>query len=335
MTEKEQAKQRWQENCKHIESITSKARPETATERATNIRHSRSDYAYFCRRYFSHYCKCKNGKFQNDAARYVKSHPDMKAVFMWPRAHAKSTHFDIMIPLWLKFQETPQLHLMVVVGKNEDSADVLLSDLQAELQFNRYLIADFGQQYNAGSWEEGEFVTKDGTAFFSRGRGQSPRGLRYRESRPDYIVIDDLDDDELCRNESRVRILTDWVKEALFGALDGGRGRFIMVGNLIGKCSVLNNIAHSETVHLSRVEAINKEGIPVWTEKYSKKEMEEMAAFMGYRAFQKEMMNNPITEGAVFKHDWIRWKKPCRLDQYDYLILNCCQDSLNTILIFV
>jgi predicted phage terminase large subunit-like protein len=51
--------------------------------------------------------------------------------------------------------------------------------------------------------------------------------------------------------------------------------------------------------------------------------MEEMAAFMGYRAFQKEMMNNPITEGAVFKHDWIRWKKPCRLDQYDYLITYC------------
>ena len=33
-----------------------------------------------------------------------------------------------------------------------------------------------------------------------------------------------LDDDELCRNEKRVKELTDWVKEALFGALDVGRG---------------------------------------------------------------------------------------------------------------
>ncbi len=57
-------------------------------------------------------------------------------------------------------------------------------------------------------------------AFFARGRGQSPRGLRHKESRPDYIVIDDLDDDELCKNPRRVRELTDWVKEALFGALD-------------------------------------------------------------------------------------------------------------------
>lgn len=37
-------------------------------------------------------------------------------------------------------------------------------------------------------------------------------------------MIDDLDDDELCGNETRVNKLTDWVKEALFGALDGGAG---------------------------------------------------------------------------------------------------------------
>jgi predicted phage terminase large subunit-like protein len=323
MREKEQARLRWEERTKHVERITSQVRAETPEERTANVRRARSDYAYFCSRYFPHYCKCRNGKFQNEAARYVKSHPDTKAVFMWPRGHAKSTHFDIMIPLWLKFQEPSQLHVMVVVGKSEDSADVLLSDLQAELQFNRYLIEDFGIQHNSGSWEEGEFVTRDGAAFFSRGRGQSPRGLRYRESRPDYIIIDDLDDDELCRSESRVRILTDWVKEALFGALDGGRGRFIMVGNLIGKCSVLNNIARAETVHLSRIDAIDKEGKPVWIEKYSREEMDQMAAFMGYRAFQKEMMNNPIVEGTVFRQDWIRWKKPCPLARYDYLIAYC------------
>ena len=82
--------------------------------------------------------------------------------------------------------------------------------------------------------------------FLACGRGQSPRGLRDREARPDYIVIDDLDDDELCRNEKRVHDITDWVKEALFGALDVGRGRFIMVGNLISKNSVLANLTKTK-----------------------------------------------------------------------------------------
>ena len=41
---------------------------------------------------------------------------------------------------------------------------------------------------------------------------QSPRGLKKQEQRPDYIVIDDLDDDEMSHNEERIRQATDWVK---------------------------------------------------------------------------------------------------------------------------
>lgn len=323
-----EAQKRWLEHSAHVTRVTSAERMETKQQQTENIARARKDYAYFCERYFPHYLMnedtgvvTRNGKFQNDAARYVKEHPNLFGVFMWPRGHAKSTHFDIFMPLWLMFQEKPSIHVMVVVGKSAESACTLLGDLQAELQFNKYLERDFESQYNAGSWETGQFITLNGTAFFARGRGQSPRGLRYRERRPDYIVIDDLDDDELCLNESRVRALTDWVLTALFGALDGGRGRFIMVGNLISKCSVLANISKTPTVHLSRIDAIDSNGEPVWKEKWTHEEVERQATIMGYRRFQKEMMNNPITEGAVFRHDWIRWKKPCRLQDYDSIVL--------------
>lgn len=185
--EQTEARRKWQEHCKHVALITSGERYESLTEQMNNIRRARNKYEYFCNRYFPHYCKCDNGKFQNDAAQYVKDHRNLKAVFKWPRGHAKSTHFDIMVPLWLKFQEVPEIHVMVVVGKSEDSACTLLGDLQAELQFNRYLIRDFGEQYNAGSWEEGEFVTVDGTAFFARGRGQSP--VDYVTGKPARITL--------------------------------------------------------------------------------------------------------------------------------------------------
>ena len=144
--------------------------------------------------------------------------------------HAKSTHFDVFIPLWLIFQPKKLINVMVIVSKSEDAANGLLGDIQAELEANQRIINDFGPQKSEGDWQEGSFVARCGVAFFSRGRGQSPRGLRYKEARPDYIVIDDLDDDELCRNERRVHEMTEWVKTALFGALDVGRGRFIMTG---------------------------------------------------------------------------------------------------------
>ena len=324
----------WQEHCKRVQSLTdlSALVNESPVQKDKRIKRLQKDYAAFCEYYFPHFLTLRdkttgevirtvhNAPFHNSAALKVKNTPNLKAVFKWPRGHAKSTHFDIFLPLWLMFQPKRLINFMVVVGKSEDSAKRLLSDIQAELEYNQRIIADFGEQKNLGHWQEGEFTSQSGVNFLACGRGQSPRGLRERESRPDYIVIDDLDDDELCRNEKRVKELTDWVKEALFGALDVGRGRFIMVGNLISKTSVLANIAASRGVHVSEIKAVDKDGEPVWKEKWTKEEAQEYADFVGYRAWQKEMMHNPIKDGTIFRHEWIHYKKVLPLHKYEMLV---------------
>lgn len=325
-----QAQEKWQEWCRRIQDGTTVCDQETPAEKQIRIERARKDYAFFVNYYFPHYTTdSKTGRhtesapFHIAAARKIRSERNLKAVFKWARGHAKSTHMDVMIPLWLKCQKTREINVMMLVGKSNDNAGTLLGDIQAELQYNKRYIHDFGKQYNAGSWEEGRFVTADGCAFFALGRGQSPRGIRYRQSRPDYIVIDDLDDDELCGNEARVNRMTDWVKEALFGALDGGRGRFIMVGNLIGKKSVLAQIAATEGVFVSQVNVTDKQGNISWGAKWTQDEIRAQEQFMGYRSFQKEMMNNPITEGTVFRNDWIRWKKMLPLARYESLVAYC------------
>ena len=318
----------WKKHCETVQNSTTINVAESEKDKLARIKKVRSDYAAFVDYYFPHYTvNPETGKttpcadFHIKAANKVKKERNLKAVFKWHRGAAKSTHLDIFIPLWLKCQEVKQINVMVLVGKSEDNANTLLADIQAELQFNQRYINDFGQQYNNGSWEEGKFITKDGTAFFARGRGQSPRGLRHRNHRPDYIVIDDLDDDELCENPARVTRLTKWVKEALFGALDGGRGRFIMVGNLIAKNSVLANIAATDGVHVSQVNIWDKNGNVSWAAKWTPDEVKDIERFQGYRAFQKEYMNNPITEGAVFRQDWIKWGKLPDLKKFEELIL--------------
>lgn len=327
LTENEALK-RWRQHCENVQRSTAVDRTESRQSQLARIRRLRGDYAAFVDYYFPHYTLNPDtgrntpcAPFHIRAANRVRKERNLKAVFKWHRGAAKSTHLDIFIPMWLKCQEPGDIHVMVLVGKNEDNAKTLLSDIQAELQFNQRYIHDFGQQFNNGSWEEGEFVTKDGTAFFARGRGQSPRGLRYRAHRPDYIVIDDLDDDELCQSPARVSRLTDWVKEALFGALDGGRGRFIMVGNLIAKNSVLQNISETKGVLVSQVNIWDKDGNVSWAGKWTPEEVQTIEAFMGYRAFQKEYMNNPIIEGAVFRNDWIRFGRLPSLRKFDELVL--------------
>ena len=110
------------------------------------------------------------------------------------------------------------------------------------------------------------------------------------------------------------------MKEALFGALDGGRGRFIMVGNLIAKNSVLANIAATKGVHVSQVNILDRKGRVSWASKYTLEEVRAIEEFLGYRSFQKEYMNNPITEGAVFRADWIRWGKAPNLRKFEELV---------------
>ena len=289
---------------------------ETAEDQQARIRKARKDYAYFVMTYFPDIARTPCGKFHIDAAKYVMGHDRCRAVFEWARGHAKSTQLGVFVPLWLLIQEEKLFHTMVYVGKSEDSAKELLSDLQTQLEYNELLKRDFGNLVKEGSWAEGRFETSDGRFFRALGRGQSPRGLKKNSRRPDYILIDDLDDDEMCRNPRRVDEATRWVLSALFGSMEAGRGRFIMVGNRIAQNSVLGNIIDRPGVYHTRVNILDSKGKPSWKENYKAEEIAEMREQMGERNFQQEYMNNPVSEGTIFRKEDIRYGKMLPLRQY-------------------
>lgn len=327
MSTQSEALKRWKKLCTQIQSLTAVNEQESEAARLRRIARARSDYNYFVQYYFPHWCTDKAtglpipcAKFHIDAANTILHNRVLLAVFQWARGHAKSTHMGVFIPMWLMCQKTPTIHNMVLAGKSEDSAKQLLGDLQAELQYNQRYAHDFGPQYNAGNWTDGSFVTLSGCSFTAIGRGQSPRGLRDRQYRPDYIICDDLDDDELSRNPDRVRTATDWTREALMGTFGAEDGRFIMVGNLISKNSILANIMDTDGCLVSKINAINDKGQPSWPEYWTLQRLDEKRRKMGYNSFQKEMMNNPITKGAIFDERWITYGPMLPFRQYKQLI---------------
>ena len=322
------AQERWKQHCETVQAATAVNINETQAQRLVRLKRLRTDYAAFVDYYFPHWTvNPETGKatpcapFHVSAANKILKDRNLKAAFQWHRGAAKSTNMDVFVPMWLMAQEHREINVMVLVGKSEDNAKTLLGDIQAELQYNQRYIHDFGEQYNAGSWEEGQFVTRSEVAFFARGRGQSPRGLRYRSHRPDYVIIDDLDDDELVESPARVSKLFDWVRSALFGTLDGGRGRFIMVGNLIAKNSVLAKWCDIKSVHVTKVNICDSKGGISWASKWTPQEVKDIEDVVGYRAFQKEYMNNPIIEGAIFRNEWIRWGKRPAWSKFSEIVL--------------
>lgn len=310
---------RWQDRIAWIRTANFSTTETKEAREARKIR-ARKDYNFFVQEYFPHIARSKNAKFHTYAANLVLKNGFIRALFKWFRGCAKSTHFTVFIPMWLKIQEPREINVMVLVSKSQDAAIGLLSDLQAELQYNERYIADFGQQVKSGDWTEGKFRTADGCMFVALGRGQSPRGLKDRSKRPDYIVIDDIDDDEIIHNSKRIGKIFDWCLTALFGTMEGGRGRMVMVGNKIGKDSVLSRFESIDDVKVTTVNILDKDGKSTWAENYSLQEIEDMRSFMGERRFQKEYMNNPINEGTVFLDKHIRYGRMLDFRKYKYLV---------------
>ena len=145
--EEKEARRIWEEHCKRVQALTAlsvTAHRETKIEKEKRIKKLLADYPRFCEYYFPHYMRrvdpetgedkglVSNAKFHNEAHRDILKNKTLKAVFMWPRGHAKSTHLGIFIPINLMMREVQEIRCGIVVNKSEDGAKTLLGDLQAE-----------------------------------------------------------------------------------------------------------------------------------------------------------------------------------------------------------
>ncbi len=321
--------QKWKEHCAAVESATNLIITESSDNARLRVGKLLNDYETFASYYFPHYITDPCADFHIDAAKKIKSDPNIFAILEWPREHAKSVHADIIIPLFLKAHK--ELNGMIIVGKNETDACMQLSQLQAELEYNQRYINDFGKQKKLGSWEDGEFITTDNILFRAYGRGQSPRGLRLREKRPNYCVIDDIDDDEIVQNPDRVEKVVDWILGSLYNALDIRKSRMVVVGNRIHQKSILAHLVGDieegspkrKGIWHSKVMATldgTFTGKPAWHQKYTSEQLQRRFERIGYYMAMREFFHKPVSKGKIFKREWIIWGKIPKLSEMDHIV---------------
>lgn len=289
----------------------------------------------FFKHYFSHLIDCEFGYFQKRDVREVTANKDIFALMEWPREHAKSLIWDVMEPMLLKAKG--ELTGMLISSSNEKKANKLLSDIQSELMFNDRYIADFGNQYQQGKWVDGQFTTVDGIGFWAFGRGQSPRGVRESDKRPNYGVFDDIDDKMLVKNEDRVDETVDYILEDFYGAMSISGSRLVGVGNRIHKRSVIAKIAGDiepddpkrEGLYHSKVYALENprnhkkdlgpNGVPAW-KRYTREQIISKMKKMGWRRGLREYFHEHTIEGKMFKEEHLPWVDVMPMSAYDELI---------------
>lgn len=265
-----QALERYKKLVQRISEQTSIDVFETEAEKQERIARLKKDYDAFVKYYFENtYAMCDNAPFHIKLAKKVRRDRYIKLLLGWARGLAKSTHCDILLPLWLWCNG--DLKVMLLIGQTQEKANKLLGDLQAEFEGNQRLRNDYGNQLGTGSWQDGNFATANDCAFFALGVGQSPRGIRYHQFRPDYIVCDDLDTKQVCRNPKRVREYANWICEDLIPCMDERGGRFIDVNNVFAKHTILTELRDTrEGFEYWQQDATDADFNPTWAAKYTR-----------------------------------------------------------------
>lgn len=313
-------------HCRMVKRATTVNTSESPAVKHARIAREKASYKVFFENNFPHYAKVPCADFHIKLANAVRADKQFRGIFEAFRGAAKSVHTNIGIPLWLMIQD--EMKCMLLISDNETKACRLLASIQAELRSNQKFINDYGAQVQHGNWEEGEFTTRGGVAFIAIGLGQSPRGTRNAENRPDLIVVDDADTKKRCKNPALVREAVEWITDDLIGSFDIGNERFVLCNNRISKNSILAKL-HTQMVELKpkqqqwyylRVNALDKHGQPTWPEKYTREYWLNKKQSTTLRSWEREYMNNPVEEGTVFSEKWIKWKAMLPYHKYDRIV---------------
>lgn len=196
--------------------------------------------------------------------------PDKYVAIAAPRGHAKSTAITFGYGLaTLLFRERK---FMLLVSDTESQASMFLGMFKQELTENNTLIDLFGIKRNEKGQvdfkEKGretdvivEFTDGHKCRIIAKGAEQNLRGLIWNGSRPDIILCDDMENDELVMNKDRRKKMSNWFEGALLPSL-ADRGIVRVVGTILHSDSLLERLMPNPSDKLTVREPLKE-----WTTK--------------------------------------------------------------------
>ena len=235
---------------------------------------------------------------------------DPKVAIAAPRGHAKSTaitHAFILASMLFKYKS-----FCLLVSDTEAQATEFLGDIKAELTGNQTLRSTFGIKKIVKDTETNIIVQfKDGEMFRIQAKGseQKVRGIKWRGKRPDLIVGDDLENDEIVMNPERRAKFRRWVMNALIPC-GSDTCSVRIVGTILHLDSMLQRLLEDKTWTTQIYEAHNPDFSEIlWPEQFPKERL--MAIREGYLAqndpegYSQEYLNKPVAvENAFFNKDY-------------------------------
>jgi len=278
-------------------------RPGDRMTRDERVAKGREDFGWFCRYYLADYFFTAGAKFHDELSELIDTQD--RVVCAAPREHAKSTVVSFAKPIQQICYELRRF--IILLGATEGDARQRLDDIRQEIETNERILEDFGDLIGGRKWAEAEFITSTGVKCLARGRGQTMRGLRYKQWRPDMVIADDIEDDEMVESRQQRDKVERWLLRAVLGAL-GKHGQYFMVGTILHHDSVLRRFLLRPEVFVTRIwRAVGEDGKPLWPSAWPLERLARKRAEIGARNYATEFDNDPANEeDAIFSLNQFR-----------------------------
>ena len=267
------------------------------------------------RYFFPMYAKYPFASFQKKAIRRILGHPEWFEVLSWSRELAKST---VVMFCVLFLVLTGRKRFVIMASATLAAAERLLAPYRASLEGNARIRFFYGEQAGPGQWTSDFFVTRSGATFMAIGAGSAPRGARTGSVRPDVLLLDDFDTDEECRNPVTLDKKWDWWEKALYPTRAVSEPTLVVFcGNIIARDTCVGR-AGARADHWDIVNLVDRDGNSTWPEKNTLEHIARIRSGISQKAFQGEYMNNPVTEGKVFRN--LPWGRVPDLSRFRFLV---------------
>lgn len=222
-----------------------------------------------------------------------------RAAFAVPRDHAKTTLAKLAAVKYFLFS---QYRFGVYLSNTAPIAISATNDIVGFLE-SENCRAVFGEI----EWH----VRKDGDGWYefsiggkycilrALGAGKQVRGLNIDNKRPDFAIVDDLEDAENIATPELLLKLKRWFYGTFLKAMDAFHNKVIWLGNMTSDKSILATICKSDHWHSVLYGCLLDTGEPLWPQKWSVEKLRN-----DYAEYQEagmadiwfaEMMNMPVS----------------------------------------
>jgi hypothetical protein len=290
----------WDDYIKSLNRATVAEINESAEDklkRMNDLERSGNDEAWF-KYYFPHYYYAEPAPFHKKSTSLVMNNPELYLVRAWSRELAKTARTMMET---IKQAMTGEKRAVMLISNSLDVAVRLLKGYKVTFEKNARLINDYGVQESFGEWTEECFVVKKGCLFIAVGAGQTPRGLKNEEVRPDKVIIDDFDTDADCLNPEINDKKWAWFEQAVYATRSiSNPMQVVFCGNIISENSCINK-AIEMADYAEIINIRDKDGKSTWPQKNTEELIDRALSKISWESQQKEYYNNPVRKGKVFK----------------------------------